>query len=323
MPRDTGAVMGRLAEELVVPQAYRPVTQQLAADASHSRVVHHIMKSCHPSATYTIISMCAIVMTLAPMISKNAGTVQRLGHTFEVLKTLSGMYNGDKTQLRNSTDGDIVLDSVTVITPKGNKLACNVDLRLVTGDRLLIKGPSGCGKSSLLRMLGGLWPLTSANGRIFRPEVIGNGGMLLLPQKPYFPLRSFRDQIIYPDSISRMPDEALGNILRRVNMGYVLDRSDFDWDQTKEWGVVLSGGEQQRVAFARVLYHVPRFAILDESTSALDEENEALMYKLLREEGISSMSVGHRETLDKLHDKLLVLDRNRCWKLFDEEIKLD
>ena len=173
------------------------------------------------------------------------------------------------------------------------------------GERLLITGASGCGKSTLLRTLAGIWPYGS--GEIEIPE---KSRILFLPQRPYLPLGSLRRALYYPLSASG-PEENLKDVLRKVGLGDFIPRLD-DID---DWSRILSLGEQQRLAFARVLLVKPDWVFLDEATSALDEPREQEMYDLLRERlpGLSIVSVGHRSTLFAQHDEELHLAGDGSW----------
>jgi putative ATP-binding cassette transporter len=185
----------------------------------------------------------------------------------------------------------------------------NLSLSIGPGHGLLIVGPSGCGKSSLLRAIAGLWH--AGSGRIIGPE---SQEMLFLPQRPYMVQGSLREQLLYPNGHIGRTDEVLLEVLKQVNLPDLA--ANFDGlDAELDWSKVLSVGEQQRVAFARVLLIGPRYAILDEATSALDIANEESLYEQLAATSTTLVSVGHRPSILKYHQQVLVLSGDGNWKL--------
>jgi vitamin B12/bleomycin/antimicrobial peptide transport system ATP-binding/permease protein len=199
----------------------------------------------------------------------------------------------------------IVVKDLTLMTPdrQHRVLFEDLSLHLEQGKRMLIVGPSGTGKSSFLRALAGLW--SSGRGSISRPCF---KKMFFLPQRPYCTLGSLREQLVYPMRVSdtKKTDEDLHEALDRVDLSQLPARMG-GLDAVRSWSTVLSLGEQQRVAFARLLIGQPPLAILDESSSALDLESERRLYAELRRVGISFVSVGHRPSLLQYHDVLLKL----------------
>ena len=173
------------------------------------------------------------------------------------------------------------------------------------GESILVVGPSGCGKTSLLRVISGLW--STEKGEIFSPQ---KGDLLFIPQKPYMTLGSLREQLCYPLQTSRFSDEHLRAVLKEVQLPNLIERYP-DLDIKQDWQRILSQGEQQRLAFARLLLNSPKFVILDEATSALDIKTEDYLYNLLKERNIALVSVGHRPTLKRFHDNVLELNTPR------------
>jgi vitamin B12/bleomycin/antimicrobial peptide transport system ATP-binding/permease protein len=165
--------------------------------------------------------------------------------------------------------------------------------------------------SSLLRVISKLWPLFNGNIEYhgLKNENFDNSFIFFLPQVPYLNFGSFKQQIIYPDEISKIDNNNLLTIIKKVNLGYIFERIGNDFDAVRDWGSILSPGEQQKLSFARLIYHKPVFAILDESTSALDLKNEKLMYKVVCNTSINCISVGHRLTLQEFHNKLLEIEK--------------
>ena len=193
----------------------------------------------------------------------------------------------------------------------GEALIRQLDLVIEPGDRLLITGPSGCGKTSLLRVLSELAP--AADGRIERGEALA---MMVLPQAPYMTLGSLREQILFPGvaDADAIDDNQLRAILRRVRL-QTLEQRHPDLAEISDWSRVLSGGEQQRLGFARLLLHQPNLAVLDEATSALDLASEAHLYGDLVARGCTLISVGHRRSLRAFHQRELQLDGQGGWTL--------
>src|SRR5437879_2621539 len=187
--------------------------------------------------------------------------------------------------------------------PGGELLRDDIALAARPGAPVLVTGPSGSGKSTLLRAIAGLWPFGRGNIRV------GDGRSLFLPQRPYLPLGVLADAIAYPDLASAHARAELEGALRAVGLSYLVDQLDVDGN----WGQRLSGGEQQRVGFARVLLARPDIVFLDEATSALDEPAEAALYRLLREADWrpTIVSVGHHGTLKRFHEAIVDLGRQR------------
>ena len=207
-----------------------------------------------------------------------------------------------------SNCGDIVMKDVPIVTPTGETLIRKISLELHVGDRVMILGPNGSGKSSIFRVLCGLWPLRG--GRIVKPS--DPKDIYFLPQRPYLVQGTFRDQVIYPDSIDEMlakgiTDADLLKALDKVLLSSVAEAHG-GLDAIKEWSEVLSGGEKQRLGLSRIFYHKPKYAILDECSSAINVEAEQTIFENLLIENISLITISHRHTLFKFHTKLLTLD---------------
>lgn len=206
--------------------------------------------------------------------------------------------------------GIIQFINVPLCTPNGDVLIHSLNVTIKHGQNVIVTGPNGSGKSSLFRLLGELWPLFG--GTLIKPK---SRELFYIPQKPYLALGSFRDEIIYPDTVGDMKrrgftDKHLTQILEKVELLYLLDRESFD--SVEDWSQVLSGGEKQRVAIARLVYHKPLYAILDECTSAVSVDVEQRVYKYLTDVvGCSLLSVTHRvKQLQSFHHFILKFDGN-------------
>src|SRR6478609_7581339 len=206
-------------------------------------------------------------------------------------------------------DGTVSLHDVEVRTPDGKQLIKPLDMRLEVGDTLVVTGPSGSGKTTLLRSLAELWPFCS--GTLTRP--CGPNETMFLSQMPYVPLGDLRAVVTYPGKEGTIDDEILRSTLRKVALPHLVDRLD----EVRDWAKVLSPGEQQRIAFARILLTKPKVMFLDESTSALDEGLEFTLYQLVRTELPDTIlvSVSHRRTVDQHHTHELELLGDGEWRL--------
>ncbi|XP_069497312.1 ATP-binding cassette sub-family D member 3 isoform X2 [Ambystoma mexicanum] len=260
-------------------------------------------------------------------MTRLAGFTARITELTQVLKDLNrGKYERTMvSQQDKETEGmqDIILkpgsgqiinadhiikfDHVPLATPNGDILIRDLNFEVTSGANVLVCGPNGCGKSSLFRVLGELWPLFG--GRLTKPE---RGKLFYVPQRPYMTLGTLRDQVIYPDTVEDqrkkgISDLVLKEYLDNVQLGQILDREG-GWDIVQDWMDVLSGGEKQRMAMARLFYHKPQFAILDECTSAVSVDVEGYIYSHCRKVGITLFTVSHRKSLWKHHEYYLHMD---------------
>jgi putative ATP-binding cassette transporter len=205
----------------------------------------------------------------------------------------------------------IVVKDVDLVPPRSQRtLIRDLNLTVDSRQRLLVVGPSGCGKTSLLRLLSGLWP--AATGSVQRPPT---SELMFIPQKPYMLLGSLREQLCYPQPPERFSDSQLRHALEEVRLPELVSRYP-DLGVKEDWPRLLSLGEQQRLAFARLLLNSPRFVVLDEATSALDVATEKRLYELLVARDLAFVSVGHRPTLTAYHNTVLELDGSGAWRLF-------
>ncbi|KAM0559392.1 hypothetical protein ACHAPJ_004419 [Fusarium lateritium] len=215
--------------------------------------------------------------------------------------------------IQKGFDG-VRFEQVPVVAPGlwpqgGEELLDSLSIIVRRGEHLLISGPNGVGKTAISRILAGLWPVY--RGLVSRPKDIGQDGIMFLPQRPYLSPGTLRDQVIYPDGHvdmkeKRKSEDDLKNVLEASRLGYLPDREG-GWDTRKEWKDVLSGGEKQRMGFARLLYHEPQYAIVDEGTSAVSSDVEGLLYETCKERGITLITISTRASLKKYHTYNLVL----------------
>ncbi|GGY82540.1 hypothetical protein GCM10007388_14360 [Pseudoduganella plicata] len=209
----------------------------------------------------------------------------------------------------------LALEAVTLHPPQSERvLIKELTLTVKPGDALLITGDSGCGKSSLLRAIAGLWH--KGSGVIHHPPL---EDFFFLPQQPYLQSGTLRSQLIYPSAQSSLGDEALLEILDQVHLPHLAERVG-GLDAVQDWEKLLSVGEQQRLAFGRVLVHEPAIVILDEATSALDSGNEASLYARLRENGTTLISIAHRPAVLRHHTHVLHLRGEGAWEIHDASV---
>ncbi|CCH46637.1 Lipid A export ATP-binding/permease protein msbA [Wickerhamomyces ciferrii] len=263
-------------------------------------------------------------------ISKLTGYTDRV---FTLLTVLHQVHDGDfqfgsedwneniKGAIQYHYNG-LRFEKINVIIPtinggEGTKLINELDINLKQHESILILGMNGCGKTSIERILAGLWPLY--HGLISKPN---DDDIIYLPQKAYFSNGTLRDQLIYPMSHSEMlnegkTDQDLIRILKEVRLEYLLDRDvGLNYlNSIHDWKDVLSGGEKQRVQFARILFKNPKFVVLDEATNAISSDIEAYLFDLLRKKNFAFITLSHRPLLIKYHDYLLEIHQDGNWSL--------
>ena len=243
------------------------------------------------------IDSYATIASLAAVIHRLAGFTE---HMQEV--------QGVESHVKKSASGNLQISDLNISLPTGKELLKKLSLSLENSKSLLVTGASGCGKSTLLRTLAGIWAY--AAGKISLPQ---NSKVMFLPQKPYLPLGSLRRVLVYPAAEKDAPsDEKLIDALKLADLPNLTDKLDV----ADDWSRILSGGEQQRLAFARVILSKPDYIFLDEATSALDEPRELEMYHLLKKilPQATIVSVGHRSTLFNVHDTELKLEGDGTWQ---------
>jgi vitamin B12/bleomycin/antimicrobial peptide transport system ATP-binding/permease protein len=217
---------------------------------------------------------------------------------------------------RGETHGPALrLCNLSVKLDDGTEVVKDAEVAIAPGERVLVAGESGTGKSTLVRAIAGLWPW--GEGEI---QVQSGMRMLLLPQRAYVPAGSLRRAATYPEPADSKEIDEVAKALKQVGLGHLVDRLDEEapWDQT------LSGGEKQRLAFARILLHRPDIIVLDEATSALDPESQDKLMELLTKElnATTIVSVGHRPELEAFHNRKITLERRRGGAKFVTDIRL-
>jgi len=221
------------------------------------------------------------------------------------------MANRQSTSHLHEHETDVIFKDLSISNPFGKTLIENLNLTLPKGSTLLIQGNSGVGKTTLLRTVAGLWAYSE--GDVYCPT-----HQLFLSQKPYLPQGSLLTALAYPNEEQAFNRDEMIEVLKLVSLGHLQDRLD----QEQDWTRILSLGEQQRLAFARLLLHKPNVTFLDEATASMDEGLEDNMYRLLKERlpNTTVISVGHRSTLQAFHQQQLMILGNGKWRFTDRNL---
>ena len=257
-----------------------------------------------------ILAALTLLVGYLEALSRFAAGVGRLDGLAASLKSVRFRKHPNRERIVTQQGLTLGLEGVTLHTPNYERiLVKELTVSVPPGQNLMIVGASGLGKSSLLRMIAGLWD--SGAGTVFRPR---SEDILFLPQHAYMIPGSLRQQLSYP-ALSREVSEAeFRETLEKVNLPDLVDRCG-GFDTELDFEKVLSVGERQRLAFARVLLNTPRYVLLDEATSALDQENEAALYRLLGGMETTLVSVSHRRALVQYHAQVLELKPDGGWEL--------
>ncbi|CAN1224690.1 ABC transporter D family member 1 [Linum perenne] len=274
----------------------------------------------HTSVIISLFQSLGTLSISSRRLSRLSGYAERIHELIAISRELG---SADKSLQRDGSrnyfsEADYVeFSGVKVVTPTGNVLVKDLSLKVEPGSNLLITGPNGSGKSSLFRVLGGLWPLVS--GHIVKPGVGSelNKEIFYVPQRPYTAVGTLRDQLIYPltsdQEVEALTRGGMIELLKNVDLEYLLDR--YPPEKEVNWGEELSLGEQQRLGMARLFYHKPKFAILDECTSAVTTDMEERFCAKVRAMGTSCITISHRPALVAFHDVVLSLDGEGGWEV--------
>jgi vitamin B12/bleomycin/antimicrobial peptide transport system ATP-binding/permease protein len=220
----------------------------------------------------------------------------------ELEDTIGVQGSADTVVLGDSPDDAIHINNLCLTQHNGRLMIQDADTAVEPGEKVIVKGESGTGKSTLIRAMAGLWPWGS--GEILRPTT---AKIAFMPQRPYMPLGTLRHALLYPETELEAADDKLADALKRCGLSHLIPRLD----EEDNWDGILSGGEKQRVAFARLLVNPPDIVIMDEATSALDEESQARMMEFLRTDLVDAtvLSVTHRPGLEEFFEREINLVR--------------
>ena len=278
--------------------------QVLSGDLEVGRVVQAA------GAFAVIFTALTVVVNNFDTLSRFAAGISRLDKFAKSLAVSATERASNREIIETVEEDRLAIEHLTLQTPDYKRtLVVDLSLEIKPGEGLLIVGASGGGKSSLLRAIAGLWD--SGSGSIVRPPL---KEMFFLPQRPYMIIGTLRGQLLYPNEQTQVTDDELHAILKAVNLPDLGERFD-GLEVEADWGKILSLGEQQRVAFARVLLAKPRYVILDEATSALDSQNEESLYQQLHDSGATLISVSHRLNIVKYHKHVLDLGGDGSWRV--------
>ena len=254
-----------------------------------------------------------------PRLADWSASARRAASLMVSLDGLERAESGDSLgRIKRNNEGEkaaLRLKDLSVTLDDGTAVLDDTDIAIMPGERVLIAGKSGTGKSTLVRAISGLWPW--GGGLI---EVKKGAKLMLLPQRPYIPIGTLRRAATYPDAADSREIEEVAEAFKRVGLEHLIDRIEDDapWDHT------LSGGEKQRLAFARIFLHNPDIIVLDEATAALDAESQDRLMELLSKQPDETalVSVGHRPELEAFHSRKVVLERRKGGAKLVSDIKL-
>jgi vitamin B12/bleomycin/antimicrobial peptide transport system ATP-binding/permease protein len=253
-----------------------------------------------------------------PRLADWTASARRVASLMVSLDALERAEEGEgvsRIERSEGTGAALRLSDLSVTLDTGKAVVKDAEVDIMPGERVLVAGESGTGKSTLVRAISGLWPW--GEGKV---QVASGAKMFLMPQRAYVPVGTLRRAATYPEPPDSKPIEEVADALKRVGLKHLVERLEEEapWDQT------LSGGEKQRLAFARILLHRPDIVVLDEATSALDPDSQDKLMELLTTEldATTIVSVGHRPELEAFHSRKIVLERRRGGARFVTDINL-
>ncbi|BAT58805.1 vitamin B12 transport ATP-binding protein BacA [Variibacter gotjawalensis] len=255
-----------------------------------------------------------------PKLAEWTASARRVGSLVQSLDNMDAIEKDDRVGLIKRTETDDVairLRNLQVNLSDGTVVVDDADIDVKPGEKILLAGESGSGKSTLVRAIAGLWPWGSGEIALKR-----DAKLFMMPQRPYIPIGTLRRAAAYPESPDSLEEKDLHEALEFVGLAHAAERLD---EEDVVWSNVLSGGEQQRLSFARLLLHKPDIVVMDESTSALDtkSQNELLTRLNERMPDMALISVGHRAELEMFHDRKVNLVRKRGGAQLEDEDKAD
>ena len=256
-----------------------------------------------------LVQSAAAFTTVQTALSFFVTVYHDLAEWRAVVARLDGFNRSIANARGTAKTADIVADSersaltineLSVRLPTGAPLIATEKLVIKSGQRALISGPSGAGKSTFFRAIAGIWPFRS--GTVVVPR---GAKLMVLPQRPYFPIASLEEAVAYPSPVGTFKTDRVAKVLQSVGLSALAERLS----QEAHWNQILSLGEQQRLSIARAILQAPDFLLLDEATASLDERSEANMYQAIQEQlpSVTVVSIGHRSTLSAIHDRHLTL----------------
>jgi vitamin B12/bleomycin/antimicrobial peptide transport system ATP-binding/permease protein len=270
------------------------------------------------SAFSSVQQALSFFVSVYRSLAEWSSVVARLEGFEEAIASATRLASGTPSinVVRSDESNAIELRQFLVNLPNGTPQVAADNLRIQSNQHVLVTGPSGAGKSTLFRAIAGIWPF--GDGVITIPA---KATLMMLPQRPYFPIGALKAAIVYPSNPDAFSSALVEQALTAVGLPQLAPRLE----EEAHWNRMLSLGEQQRLGLARALLHEPQYLFLDEATASLDEPSEAALYRLLADKlkATTTVSIGHRSTLEAFHESHVVLDREDDRFVVHEQQKKD